>query len=184
MPKKKPSIATRQGDRGNTSLMYGRRVPKDNLRVEAYGAVDELNASLGLVRASIKDKAFKETLLKLQKDMFAISLELATTLYDEVNLPKERICEEHIAFLDKILNNLESNYDFTREWAIPGDNFNSALLDLSRTICRRAERNVVTLEYNELLTNKTIITYLNRLSDILWLWARKEALSSKGFSIL
>lgn len=175
MVKKKLSIATKQGDKGNTSLMYGRKVPKDNLRVEAYGAVDELNASLGLVRASIKDKETKEQILKIQKDMFLISLELATTLYDEINLPKERISEEHIVFLDKILNGLEQNYDFTREWAIPGDNFNSALFDLSRTICRRSERHVVTLDYNELLTNKAIIKYLNRLSDILWLWARKEA---------
>lgn len=176
----KLSIATKKGDAGFTSLMFGRSVPKHNLRVEAYGSVDELNASLGLIRASKLKKEVKSTILQIQEHTFLLNAELATTLYDNVSLPKKRIGQDQLAFLQNIVDEIENNYDFLRNWAIPGDNWNGALFDMARTICRRAERHVVALDRKNMLDNKYILQYLNRLSDVLWLMARKETLGSSS----
>lgn len=174
------SISTKKGDKGNTSVMHGREVPKHNLRVDAYGTIDELNAALGVVRAAISDVSFQEELLSIQKQTFVINSELATTLYDDFKPVKEKIGEEHLSFLQSRVDSIEANYDVLKEWAIPGGNWHSALLDLARTICRRAERAVVVLDQNQLLTNKLIIQYLNRLSDLLWLFARREEIKKKS----
>ncbi|MFH1052814.1 MAG: cob(I)yrinic acid a,c-diamide adenosyltransferase [Candidatus Woesearchaeota archaeon] len=177
------SISTKFGDKGNTSVMFGRKVPKHNLRVDAYGSVDELNAALGLIRAAVKDNALKEEILRIQKHMFQINKELATTLYDNISYDKkdnkDLIGETHISFIQNRINEIQEKYDLDMGWSIPGENWNSALFELARTICRRAERTVVALDNNKLLENRDILIYLNRLSDMLWLLARKEEISGK-----
>jgi cob(I)alamin adenosyltransferase len=170
------SIATKTGDAGETSLMYGRRVPKTDPRVEAYGTVDELNAALGLVRATTEERLIQEVLLSVQKELVLLMGELAVADKD-----RERYLKDGYEVLDgaavdrltDVVNDLEKNYHVNfRRWATPGHNLSSASLDVARTTCRRAERRVVGLAESSAYVNAESIRYLNRLSDILWLFAR------------
>jgi cob(I)alamin adenosyltransferase len=168
------SIATRTGDQGKTSLMYGRRVDKFDLRVETYGTVDELNAALGLARAQATLPLVQAELLLIQKQLVALMGELAVApedanRYAGDNYPK--LTEEMLKHLDGLVAKIESEKVSFDGWATPGANVAAASLDLARTICRRAERLVAKLaSANEL--DLLVIRYLNRLSDLLWLFAR------------
>jgi cob(I)alamin adenosyltransferase len=170
------SIATKTGDSGETALMYGNRVPKTNWRVVAYGTVDELNSALGLVRATTAEKLVREVVLSVQKELVVLMGELAVADKDRERYLKDGYDVVTAAMVDRltdVVNDLEKNYhvDF-KHWATPGDSLSSAALDLARTICRRAERRVVALCESRLYVNPESIRYLNRLSDILWLFAR------------
>jgi cob(I)alamin adenosyltransferase len=170
------SIATKTGDSGETALMYGNRVPKTNWRVEAYGTVDELNSALGLVRATTVEKLVQEVVLSVQKELVVLMGELAVADKDRERYLKDGYDVVTAAMVDRltdVVNDLEKNYhvDF-KHWATPGHSLSSAALDLARTICRRAERRVVALCESRLYVNPESIRYLNRLSDILWLFAR------------
>ncbi len=171
------SIATRTGDGGDTALMFGRRVPKTHVRVEAYGTVDELNAAIGLARAHIGEEAFfTKTLLDTQKDLVALMGELATAADDIERYKKGGYACLAIDAVDKIdqliahfENDLAINY---KGWATPGGTIAGGAFDLARTICRRAERRLGALEEVEGRLNPHFGPYLNRLSDLLWLCAR------------
>ncbi len=169
------SIVTKTGDQGTTGLMYGRRVPKNHPRVEAYGAMDELNAALGLARASAQDGFVHETLLATQKEMVVLMGELATSVEDLQRYVKDGfslVTPSMTARLDVAAKELESRNLKFKGWATPGHNLSSAALDVARTVCRRGERRVCTLKETGQLQNAEIIVYLNRLSDVLWLLAR------------
>jgi cob(I)alamin adenosyltransferase len=172
------SIATRTGDGGTTGLMYNRRVPKHHPRVEAYGCVDELNAALGLARASIPRAPLDATLLAIQHDLVLLMGELATATED---LPRyvadgfQRVTPELTTRLDQLVATLEAAQSPHRGWAMPGDNPLSAALDFARTVCRRAERRIGLLQETDQLRNDEILIYLNRLADVLWLLARDAA---------
>jgi cob(I)alamin adenosyltransferase len=170
------SIATKTGDSGETALMYGNRVPKTNSRVEAYGTVDELNAALGLVRATTGDTLVQKTVLSVQKELIILMGELAVADKDRERYFKdgyEAVTAPMAERLTDVVNDLEKKYrvDF-KHWATPGDSLSSAALDMARTICRRAERCVVALCDIPEYVNPESLRYLNRLSDILWLFAR------------
>ena len=179
------SIVTKTGDQGTTALMYNRRVSKTHPRVEAYGTVDELNAALGLARAASRQDFVRNSLAAVQKDLVALMGELATATEDwqrYVNDGYPLIRPPMTAALEEMVKEIEAqNIKFTG-WAIPGGNVSAASLDLARTVCRRAERGVCALHEQGQLQNSEIIIYLNRLSDLLWLLARREeqALSVKG----
>jgi cob(I)alamin adenosyltransferase len=167
------SIATKTGDKGETSLMYGRRVPKTDARVEAYGGVDELNSTLGLARAVAKDEWVREQILSAQKELITVMGELATAPQD-----LERYCNDEFqttsaAMVDRltaVIDELENDKSiYPKDWVIPGRSMESAALDLARTTCRRAERRIAGLKD----LNPEILRYLNRLSDLCWLLARK-----------
>jgi cob(I)alamin adenosyltransferase len=167
------SIATRTGDDGTTSLLYGRRVGKNDPRVEACGAVDELNAALGLARAQGGPGLAGDEILAVQKELVKLMGELAVAPEDFARYRADdrfaKLAEPALARLDRLVAQLEAkklNFD---GWATPGANLVSATLDLSRTICRRAERRVLDLGGESGL----IVRYLNRLSDVLWLFARQ-----------
>jgi len=166
------SIVTKTGDAGETSLMYGRRVPKNNPRVEAYGAVDELTAALGLARASCEDKFVSEQILAVQKDLINGMGELATLPEDRQRYVKDGFQVVDSKMVDRVgavIVDLEKDKSlYPKDWVIPGANPVSAALDVARTICRRAERGVATLQD----PNKEILRYLNRLSDFCWIVAR------------
>jgi cob(I)alamin adenosyltransferase len=170
------SISTRTGDHGATSMMYNRRVSKCHPRVEAMGCVDELNAALGLARAAVPSETLRAELLAVQKQLVVIMGELATAVED---LPRyvtdgfTLTTPELTAALDALVAEMERQHIEFKGWAMPGDTPGSAALDLARTICRRAERRVCELHDNKQLRNQEIIVYLNRLSDVLWLMARK-----------
>jgi len=169
------SIVTKKGDQGQTALMYNRAVSKCDPRVEAYGAVDELNAALGLARASIQDGFTKETLVIIQKDLVALMGELATAVEDLQRYAKDGyplLLRTNTAQLEEAVRIIEAKKISLSGWATPGANLGSASLDVARTVCRRAERRVCELQNLERLANPEIIVYLNRLSDLLWLLAR------------
>lgn len=169
------SIVTKTGDSGATALMYGRRVPKNHPRVEAYGAVDELNAALGMARATATGNIIAENLLAIQKDLIVLMGELCVQPEDlkryfgDGYLP---VTTEMTAKLEKWVKEIESQNVSFKGWATPGATKSSAALDLARTICRRAERRVYDLKETDELKNGEILIYLNRLSDLLWLCAR------------
>ena len=169
------SIATRTGDNGSTGLMYNRRVSKCHPRVEAYGTVDELNAALGLARATSPHAFIRDALLPIQKDLVTVMGELATAVDD---LPRyvsdgyPTVTAGLTAKLDDLVRHIESQSITFRGWATPGATPAAAALDLARTTARRAERRVCGLQEADQLRNDEIIVFLNRLSDLLWLMAR------------
>jgi cob(I)alamin adenosyltransferase len=170
------SIATKTGDGGLTGLMYNRRVSKCHPRVEAYGAVDELNAALGLARAATAQADQNARLEGIQKDLVILMGELATQEEDLPRYVKDGysvVTGDQTAKLDFIVREIESRKVSFRGWATPGANLAAATLDVARTACRRAERRVCALHEAGQLQNKEIIVYLNRLSDALWLMARE-----------
>ncbi len=174
------SIATRTGDEGMTSLMFNRRVSKSDARVEACGAVDELNAALGLARASASEAADREGIVSIQHDLVSLMGELATVMEDlkkYVQSGYPVVTRALTARLDEWIKSLEARQITFSGWATPGQNLYSAALDLARTVCRRAERRVCSLQEAGQLQNPEIIVYLNRLSDLLWLLARKAETS-------
>ena len=181
------SIATKTGDAGETSLMYGRRVPKTDARVAAYGCVDELNASLGLARVTASHPFLTEQIYAAQKELIIVMGELATAPEDLDRYLKDGFHLTASAMVDRltaVVDDLEKNkLGHFKGWAVPGNTLNGAALDLARTVCRRAERQVATLMAGAEKFNGEILRYLNRLSDLCWLLARyAEHLCDEGES--
>ena len=169
------SIATKTGDTGQTGVMYNRRVSKCHPRVEAYGSVDELNAAIGLARATAEEGFVRERLLAVQGDLVVLMGELATLVGDLPRYVKDGfklVTPEMTVKLDQLVKDIEAQNISFKGWATPGATTNSAALDVARTTCRRAERRVCALHEAGELQNPDIIIYLNRLSDTLWLLAR------------
>ena len=166
------SITTKTGDQGITSLYGGARVPKDDLRVELYGSLDELCSFLGSCKSLIRQKKQKKLLESIQKELFILGSEIAAKAKLLSKL-KKRINNRHIINLEKEIKAIEKK-NILQEccFYLPGENFLSAALDISRTVARRVERQVVTLKRKKLLKNPYILIYLNRLSDLLYLLAR------------
>jgi cob(I)alamin adenosyltransferase len=164
-------IYTKTGDEGMTGLLGNRRVPKDDARIEAYGTVDELNAVLGLARAQGLDPAADALVARLQDDLFAVGSALADSS------PQGRfhnaITVEHADHVEKTIDALEGELTPLTQFILPGGTIAAAQLHLARTVCRRAERLVVTLcrQPGEDVP-KALIVYLNRLSDFLFVLAR------------
>ena len=169
------SIATKTGDSGTTGLMYNRRVPKTHARVEAYGTVDELNAALGMARASATEDFVRDNLFWIQQGLVDLMGELSVTLEDLPRYAKDGyslVTPAMTAKLDVLVKEIEAQKVSFKGWATPGASGSSAALDVARTICRRAERRVCAMLEAGELKNAEIIIYLNRLSDLLWLFAR------------
>src|SRR5262245_19978984 len=170
------SIATKTGDAGETSLMYGRRVPKTDPRVEAYGSVDEINAALGVARATTGDSPIGAELLSIQNELITVMGELATAPEDLPRYQKDGFSLTTAEMVDRLtsaVHQLEKDKSlYGKGWAMPGNNPLAAALDLARTVCRRAERRVAGLHASDGHSNPEIMRYLNRLSDLCWLLAR------------
>jgi cob(I)alamin adenosyltransferase len=169
------SIVTKTGDSGTTGLMYGRRVSKTHPRVEACGTIDELNAALGMSRATATENFVGENLFAIQKSLVVLMGEVGVATEDLPRYVKDGfslVTPEMTAKLEVLVKEIESQNVSFKGWATPGATKNSAALDVARTICRRAERRVCDLKDKSELKNDEIIIYLNRLSDLLWLFAR------------
>jgi cob(I)alamin adenosyltransferase len=167
-------IYTRTGDEGDTGLFGGGRVPKDHIRVEAYGEVDELNSAIGVVRATPPTALADSLLESIQRDLFAIGGQLATPDAGKVRdaLARASLDEERIALLERAIDADEDRLPPLRAFVLPAGAPKAAALHLARTICRRAERSVVRLSH-EAEVPALFITYLNRLSDLLFTLARR-----------
>ncbi len=166
-------IYTRTGDRGETGLFGGGRVPKDHPRVQAYGDVDELNSAIGVARATAP-VAFMDALLEsIQRDLFAIGGHLATPDPDKVAkaLAKAELSEGRIVEFEAAMDAADAELPPLRAFVLPAGTPKAAALHLARTVCRRAERNVVHLAHDAPV-HETFIVYLNRLSDLLFTLAR------------
>jgi cob(I)alamin adenosyltransferase len=163
-------IYTRTGDRGDTSLFGGQRVPKDALRIEAYGTVDELNSLLGVVRSENTQTEIDRILARTQHSLFSLGADLATPR-SAINASMRRIAPSDATDIEQEIDLIETHLDPLHNFILPGGSAVAAKLHLARTVCRRAERQVVRLSHAEDIGNDVIV-YLNRLSDLLFVLAR------------
>jgi cob(I)alamin adenosyltransferase len=166
----------KRGDEGETSLLFGQRVPKSSLRCEAYGTLDEAVSCLGIARNVVTKDKTKEIIWKIQKGLFIVSAELATKPEDYQGFVSHftPVTVEMADQLEGIIDELESKIEMPKSFIIPGSTLGSGWLDFSRTIVRRAERRVVVLKKKNEINNNAILQYLNRLADLLFTLARYE----------
>lgn len=165
------SISTMTGDAGETSLAGGIRVSKSSIRVEAYGTVDELNASIGLARAVCADAVLAWLAKRVQQDLFKVGSALATL--PESRKPQVVLESALVDGLTAEVHRLEAIDGILADWSISGDHPAAAAFDVARTVCRRAERAIVRLAESGAELSPVIVPYVNRLSDLLWLMGRK-----------
>jgi cob(I)alamin adenosyltransferase len=164
------SIATKHGDGGQTGLAGGIRVSKADLRVEAYGSVDELNTVLGFARSICKNGEIAAWTEQIQKTLFRLGSALATP--PESRKPQLHITAEDVDFLTQLVYKIEGTEGILADWSLPGASTESAAYEIARTVCRRAERNTVRLAESGQAVQAEVMAYLNRLSDLLWLFGR------------
>ena len=163
-------IYTKTGDQGETSLYGGRRVGKDDLRIEAYGTVDELNAQLGVVRTLPLPPGAGELLERIQHELFVLGADLATPP-EKTSAKVRRIAEEDVVRLEQDIDRLDAGLPELRSFILPSGSPAGAALHVARTVCRRAERRTVRL-VRETSLDRLPVIYLNRLADLLFVLAR------------
>jgi cob(I)alamin adenosyltransferase len=164
------SIATKRGDGGETSLVGGIRVSKAHPLVECYGAIDELISQMGFARAICQDAEIRERVKALQRELYKVGSAIATPLESKKAAPE--ITAEMVAALDAEVHRIEAEPGVLADWSLPGELPDAAAMDVARTICRRAERLTTALMEAGIIDNPHILAYLNRLSDLLWLFGR------------
>jgi cob(I)alamin adenosyltransferase len=162
-------IYTKTGDKGETGIFGGKRLPKDHIRIESYGTVDELNAFLGLVRDQVQEDQLRELLKNIQDRLFTIGANLASDPEKKLTTPDIR--ESDIELLEQEMDRMNEELPDLKNFILPGGHPTVSQCHLARCVCRRAERRVVTLAQHEAVS-EVIIRYLNRLSDYLFVLAR------------
>lgn len=172
-------LYTGHGDDGYTGLLGAERVPKHDLRPEAYGTVDEVQAVLGVARASRCTIETGEILLSIQRDLHRMMAELASAGSDESPF-SESITAEHVGRLERHIVEIEARIELPKAFVVPGDSRPGAALHQARTVARRAERRVVHLAHEGLLDNEELVRYLNRLSSLLFVLAFAEDQTATG----
>ena len=163
-------IYTRTGDDGTTGLLYGGRVPKDSPQPTAYGSVDEAQAAIGVARADSTDDELAELLLGLERDLWVLMAELATDPANRHKLvdDKSLVTATMVERLEHLIDDISERFDPPTEFVVPGETRVAALLDVARTVARRAERDALSAAAER----SAVVPYLNRLSDLLWTLAR------------
>ncbi|MFW6378409.1 MAG: cob(I)yrinic acid a,c-diamide adenosyltransferase [Nanoarchaeota archaeon] len=167
-------ITTKIGDKGKTNILFGHQIDKTDFRLEVCGTVDELNAAIGIARATVQAPGLKQELLAMQHRLFVIGSEVAT-LPEDADRLKRTITGNDLMHLEQEIGLLEK-YNRIDNWFIPGESLSSAHLERARTIARRLERNLLKLGHH----NETTRVYLNRVSDYLWLLSQKEEYYLRG----
>lgn len=169
---KKSTIYSKKGDQGNTSLASMTKISKATVRLEVFGTIDELNSNLGFVCGLTCEERTKEILQIIQYQLFSLGSDLA---YEDGThpAPLKRIDLNHIEMLETFIDEIDSQIAPLREFILPGGSLSGSQLHISRTVCRRAERNLVRFLQND-SCNPAILPYLNRLSDLLFVLARYE----------
>jgi cob(I)alamin adenosyltransferase len=166
-------VYTRTGDDGTTGLGGGQRVPKDSLRIAAFGTVDELNSHIGTALAAGVNEAIAEPLRAIQNELFHLGSDLCILEEDKAKMPVPRVEDRHVAALESLMDRLSVELPPLENFVLPGGCPSAAALHVARTVCRRAERLVIALSRKEAVGAFTI-KYLNRLSDALFVMARHE----------
>jgi cob(I)alamin adenosyltransferase len=165
-------IYTKTGDKGNTSLIGGTKVPKSDIRIDTYGTVDELNSWIGLINDQLADEEFRPVLKEIQDRLFTIGSSLATDADKE---PKMKLPDLHAAdieFLEKKIDEMTAQLPPMKSFILPGGHVAVSSIHVTRCVCRRAERLAVGMQQHELFVDQQVIQYLNRLSDYLFTLAR------------
>ena len=165
------SIATKHGDKGETGLIGGERVSKADSRVEAYGTIDELTSMMGFARSICEDAEVRELTKAIQRELFVVSGAVANPSSNEAT-PNTYVTEAMVGALTSHVNRIEATEGILSDWSLPGEHAAAAAYDVARTVCRRAERAVVRLAESGAEVGAQVVPYLNRLSDLLWLFGR------------
>ena len=168
-------IYTKTGDKGSTSLIGGTKVPKNDIRIETYGTVDELNSWVGLINDQLGDEEFKNELKEIQDRLFIIGSELATDNTKEIKMKLPDLHHTDIKFLEKRIDEMTAALPEMKSFIIPGGHVTVSSIHITRCVCRRAERLAVNMQQHELFVDEKIIQYINRLSDYLFTLARYAA---------
>ena len=166
-------IYTRQGDEGETQLSGGQRIPKDSLRISAYGSVDELNSQIGVALSMGLADLLTEVLLEIQNELFHLGSDLSFLEEDKHKFEIPQIEERHILQLEGLIDEMLETVGALKNFILPGGSSGGAQLHVARTVCRRAERDVIALARQEAV-GSFVIPYLNRLSDALFVMSRYE----------
>ena len=168
-------IYTKTGDKGNTSLIGGTKVPKNDIRIETYGTVDELNSWIGLVNDQLNDEQFKNELKEIQDRLFTIGSSLATDAEKENKMKLPDLNDSDIEFLEKRIDAMTAALPPMKNFILPGGHVTVSSIHITRCICRRSERLAVNIQQHKLFIDEKVIQYLNRLSDYLFTLARFAA---------
>lgn len=168
-------IYTKRGDQGETSLGGGQRVRKDTLRVQVYGTVDELNSQIGVALAVGLHEKLHDALIPIQSELFDLGSDLCFIEEDKAKYSMPQIEIEHVTRLEALIDEMTQELEPLKNFILPGGSLGSAQLHVARTVCRRAEREATTLA-NEEAIGEYVLSYLNRLSDMLFVMARYENL--------
>lgn len=170
------SIATKRGDTGQTGLVGGVRVSKADLRVEAYGTVDELNASLGFARSICSNAEICSAVHEIQKTLFRVGASLATPV--ESAKSTLALAQQDVDGLTDQVHTIEAREGILSDWSLPGAHTEAAAFEVARTVCRRAERAIVRLAESGPALPEHALAYINRLSDLIWLFGRQLELDA------
>ncbi|MDR2791290.1 MAG: cob(I)yrinic acid a,c-diamide adenosyltransferase [Tannerellaceae bacterium] len=179
----KSKLYTGGGDRGKTSLVGGRRVPKDSPRLESYGTIDELNAFIGLLGAAVEEQRDKAFLLFVQHKLFSVGAYLATEATATQKVMECGVTSGDVAHIEREIDNIDGQLPDMKAFVLPGGTPNAALAHVCRTVCRRAERKICSLA-GETTIDERLLTFVNRLSDYFFVLARKESLNNGGSEII
>lgn len=175
-------IYTKTGDKAETALFTGKRVPKHHIRIESYGTLDELNSWLGLVRDQDIDARSRTVLITIQEKLFTVGAILATEPQKDQRLKISRIAESDISFLEKEIDAMNEVLPPMTHFILPGGHQTVSYCHIARTVCRRGERMISVLNENEPLPDE-VLAYVNRLSDFLFVLARKLSAQLKADEI-
>ncbi len=166
---KKSNVYTRTGDNGTTGLVGGQRIPKSHTRLEAYGTMDELNSFVGLLLADVTNEEDREELIRIQNDLFSVGCELAT-----IDRPaRHAVTPEDVLRLENSIDKMDSLCGGWKGFILPGGSRPAALAHVCRTICRRLERRIYSID-DGVPTDPVLLQYINRLSDYMFLFAKKQ----------
>ncbi len=176
-------IYTKTGDKGQTSLIGGTRVPKHHIRIEAYGTVDELNSHLGLIRDNISEKELFDLLIEIQDRLFTIGSLLASDPEKDLKMQLPQLKETDVELLEKAIDKMNETLPEMKHFVLPGGNTVVSYCHIARCVCRRAERATLKLSENEKV-DELIYKYLNRLSDYLFVLSRKLSQDLKATEII
>lgn len=165
-------VYTKTGDKGSTGLIGGTRVPKDHIRIEAYGTVDELNSFLGLVTDTLGDAEVNEWILEIQDRLFTVGSSLATDPAKDAKMKLPDLHETDITWLEQRIDQMDDSLPPMKSFILPGGHVAASHAHVARCVCRRAERLCVHMQHQEEFVAEVVLKYLNRLSDFLFVLAR------------